>query len=115
MPKYNDKDKYDEIVTLMKDITQCRNKVHRGAAQFDWQREILNRVLPLKSLYYFKFLGALAQFVEFVKSGITFLPRIKLYTDTLTPKIVPEPAISLKFTGEKVQLSEKDRNKKRFK
>lgn len=114
-PKYNDYNKYEEVTSLMKDICQCRNTVHRGAPQHEWQKEILNRVMPLKSLYYFKFMGALAQFVEFIKEGISFMPKLKEYANSIEKLAVPEPPISLKFTGQKIQLSEKDLNKKRIK
>lgn len=114
MPKYNDSNKYEEVTNLMKYICQCRNTIHRGTPQFKWQKEILNRVLPLKSLYYFKFMGALAQFVEFVKDGTPFIPRLKEYANSIEKLAVPEPPISLNITG-KIQLSEEDMNKKRFK
>lgn len=103
---------YVEITGLLNDIYQCRNTNHRGNTVTAWEQKILDRVVPMKSLYYFKFLGALAQFVEFVKEGTPYIQEIKKYADTLSSKSVPIPA--LKSYG-KIELSKQDLNKRRFK
>lgn len=103
---------YVEITSLLNDIYQCRNTNHRGNTLTTREQKVLDRVLPMKSLYYFKFLGALAQYVEFIKNGYLYLQEIKKYADSLPTKVVPAPA--LRSFG-KIDLSSKDLNKKRFK
>ena len=110
MPTSSDYRSFTEITDLLFDIYQCRNTNHRGNTMTEREKMVLDRVLPMKSLYYFKFLGALAQFVEFVKTGTPYIEEIKKYTDTLTPKEVKP---SMTVVG-KIKLSEKDLNKKRF-
>ena len=46
-------------------------------------KEIQDRILPLKSLYYFKFLGVLAQYVEYIKEGYAYIPTIIDYAYSL--------------------------------
>lgn len=41
-----------------------------------WEQEILDRVLSHKSVYYFKFIAALTQFVLYVKETWNCLPSI---------------------------------------
>ena len=73
MMKYSDYDSFNEVTSLLYDIYQCRNMNHRGNSP---SPEIQDRILPLKSLYYFKFLGVLAQYVEYIKEGYDYLPTI---------------------------------------
>ena len=73
MMKSSDYDSFKEVTSLLKDIYQCRNMNHRGNSP---SPEIQDRILPLKSLYYFKFLGVLAQYVEYIKEGYDDLPTI---------------------------------------
>lgn len=40
-------------------------------------KETFARIVPLKSLYYFKFLGVLAQYVEYIKEGCEYIPELK--------------------------------------
>lgn len=104
---------YDEYVThtsLLLDIYQCRNTNHRGNTLKTWEKEIIDRVLHQKSVCYFKFLGALAQFVEFVKDGWAELPAIKQYAQELPKKPIKE--VTLKVI-EKIDL--KDDGRKRIK
>lgn len=60
---------YNEFIKLLLELQQCRNKVHRGNAQYEWQKNITDKISHLESLYYFKFLGVLAQYVEYIKEG----------------------------------------------
>lgn len=109
--KYSDYENYVEITSLLSDVYQCRNTNHRGNTTSEWEQKTLDRILPFKSFYYFKFLGALAQYVDFVKSGLVKLDEIHSYTSTLETKRVklevPKPLY-------KIELSEEDKNKKRF-
>ena len=68
MMKSGDYDSFVEITSLLNDIYQCRNMNHRGNSQNQWEKETFDRIFPLKSLYYFKFLGVLAQYVEYIKN-----------------------------------------------
>ena len=69
MMKSSDYDSFIEITSLLNDIYQCRNMNHRGSSQSQWQNNIIAKIIPLKSLYYFKFLGVLAQYIEYIKEG----------------------------------------------
>lgn len=108
--KNSDYDSYKEITSLLSDIYQCRNMNHRGNTLHPWEEETINRILPLKSFYYFKFLGVLAQYIEFIKNGIPFVPTIKQYCDSFSVKKVP-------IIGPKVikKIDLKDDGKKRIK
>lgn len=77
---------YVEIAQLMSDIYQCRNMNHRGSTQTGWEEKTLNRILPLKSYYYFRFMGALAQYVNFIKEGYVCIDEIYEYCKTLDKK-----------------------------
>ena len=86
MMKYSDYDSFKEITSLLNDIYQCRNLNHRGNTTNQWEQEILDRVLPLNSFYYFKFLGVLAQYVSFIKNGLDFLPSLEEYANSIEKK-----------------------------
>lgn len=84
-------DDYKEYINLLSDIYQCRNTNHRGVLE-EWQRNNLDRVLANKSVYYFKFLGALTQFVEMIKDGWLVLPAMRQYAIGLPERPVKEVA-----------------------
>lgn len=75
--KSSDYDSFVELTSLLSDIYQCRNTNHRGNTLNKWEEDILKRVLSQKAVYYFKFLGALTQFVEQIKQGWSALPGMK--------------------------------------
>lgn len=108
--KSSDYDSYREFTSLLGDIYQCRNMNHRGNTQNEWEIAILDRIYPQKSFYYFKFMGGLAQYVDYIKSGISLVPEIKKYSDTIGKQKVSTPMP--KVLG-KIEL--KDDGKKRFK
>ena len=110
MMKSSDYESYKEITSQLSDIYQCRNMNHRGNTLLPWEKETIDRIMPLKSFYYFKFLGVLAQYLEFIKNGIPFVPTIKKYCDTFSPKKVTAPGLIIKG---KIEL--KDDGKKRRK
>lgn len=83
MMKNSDYDSFREVTSLLRDIYQCRNMNHRGNSQSKNVKEIQDRILPLKSLYYFKFLGVLAQYVEYIKEGYAYIPTIIDYAYSL--------------------------------
>jgi hypothetical protein len=93
--KASDYDYYLEITNLLNDIYQCRNMNHRGNVLNKWEEGTLQRVLKAKSFSYFKFIGALTQYVEFIKKGWTYLPDILSFARSL-------PAKHLSITGPKV-------------
>lgn len=107
-----DYENYIEITSLMSDIYQCRNMNHRGNTLTQWEADTINRIIPMKSYYYFKFTGALAQFVNGIKYGVPFIPSIEAYCNSIekVKEKIPMP----KTLG-KIELSEKDLKKKRFK
>lgn len=64
-----DYDSFKEITSLLYKILQCRHMIHRGNVRSEGQEKIIAEIIPLKSLYYFKFYGVLAQYVEYIKKG----------------------------------------------
>ena len=107
-----DYENYIEITSLMSDIYQCRNMNHRGNTLTQWEADTINRIVPMKSYYYFKFTGALAQFVNGINYGVPFIPSIEAYCNSIEK--VKEKMPMPKTLG-KIELSEKDSKKKRFK
>lgn len=81
--KSSDYDSFKEITSLLYDIYQCRNMNHRGNTQSDRVKEVLERILPMKSFYYFKFMGVLAQYVEYIKNGFPYLKEVEIYAISL--------------------------------
>lgn len=108
--KNSDFDSFLEITSLLNDIYQCRNMNHRGNTQNQWEKDTYDKIIPLKSLYYFKFLGVLAQYVEYIKEGWGYIPELKKYSDSIEKQKIsaPQPQV----LG-KIEL--KDDRRKRFK
>lgn len=110
--KNSDFDSFIEITSLLNDIYQCRNMNHRGNTLTEWEEKTINRILPMKSLCYFLYMGALAQYIQFIKEGLNELEQIYEYAKSLEDKKVKlETPKAIK----KIELSEEDKNKKRFK
>ena len=82
MMKPNDYSPFSEYSNLIFDIYQCRNLNHRGNTNNEYEQSIYDRILPMKSFYYFKFMGALAQFIEYIKDGYESLNTIYDYALT---------------------------------
>ena len=110
MMKSGDYDSFVEITSLLNDIYQCRNMNHRGNSQNQWEKETFDRIFPLKSLYYFKFLGVLAQYVEYIKEGWGYIPELKKYSESIEKQNISAP--QPKVLG-KIEL--KDDGRKDFK
>ena len=81
--KSSDFDVWKEMTNLLNDIYQCRNLNHRGSELYEWQNAVIDRIMPLKSVYYMKFLGALTQYMEYVKTGLHRLDALHEYSQTL--------------------------------
>lgn len=110
MMKSGEYESYVEFTSLLSDIYQCRNMNHRGNTQNEWELAVLNRIYPLKSFYYFKFLGGLAQYIDYIKGGLEYIPELKKFCDGIEKQKVSSP--QPKVLG-KIEL--KDDGKKRFK
>lgn len=110
MMKSGEYDSYVEFTSLLSDIYQCRNMNHRGNTQNEWELAVLNRIYPLKSFYYFKFMGGLAQYVDYIKKGLQFIPELKKFCDGIEKQKIS--ILKPKVLG-KIDL--KDDGKKRFK
>ena len=82
---------------------------HRGNTQNEWETASFNKIYPLKSFYYFKFMGGLAQYVDYIKKGLEYIPELKKYSDSIEKQRVTHHP---KVVG-KIEL--KDDGKKRFK
>lgn len=61
IPYYGD---FKEFSNELNEIYQYRNKNHRGGMQFDWQKEITDKVDENKYRYYFRFMHYLEKFVS---------------------------------------------------
>jgi len=109
--KNSDFDCFREITSLLNDIYQCRNMNHRGNTLTQWEEETLGRIVPMKSFYYFKFLGCLAQFVDYVRNGSKTIPEIASYAKSIEVKKV---GIELNVKG-KIDLSQFDKYNKKQK
>ena len=81
--KNSDFNSFIEMTNLMNDIYQCRNMNHRGNTLSQWEEETFNRIVPMKSFYYFKFLGGLAQYIDDVKRGTLEIPSIAAFAKSL--------------------------------
>ena len=110
MMKSGDYDSFVDITSLLNAIYQCRNMNHRGNSQNQWEKETFDRIFPLKSLYYFKFLGVLAQYVEYIKEGWGYIPELKKYSESIEKQNISAP--QPKVLG-KIEL--KDDGRKHFK
>lgn len=84
---------YREITELFYNIYQCRNENHRGSTTNEETQKVLNIVEPLKSFYYLKFMGALSQYIEYIKTGYTFLGDLLRYSQTILQPIKIEGTI----------------------
>ena len=115
MMKGSDYDSFIEITTLLNEIYQCRNMNHRGNTLNQWEKDVLDKVLPLKSFYYFKFLGVLAQYVEYIKNGYSSISYILEYCQTITIKKIDIGGPQIKGNISLDELERRDGNKKRFK
>lgn len=97
--KNSDYDTYREITGLFGDLYQCRNMNHRGNTLYPWEEEILERIKPLKSLYYFKFLGGLALYVDQIKNGYSSIASILEYAKSVPFKKVERRTKEPKILG----------------
>ena len=93
MLKFSDNASFREIKFLLNDIYQCRNMNHRGGSQSEWQKGVTDRIIPLKSLYYLKFLGVLAQYVEYIKEGWGYSPELKKYSESIEKQKISAPGL----------------------
>ena len=97
---FNSIEPFVEITDSINDIYQCRNLNHRGNVPTDWEQKVINRVLNAKSFYYHKFLGLLAQYIEYVNNGFENMEtEIYDYAKTLQEKKVEAGAPSPKVLG----------------
>lgn len=84
----NDYENFIKISQYLKDIYQCRNLNHRGNTLLSWEKEALNRILPLKSFHYCIYLGVLSQYVQYIKDGLKELPAILKYAESLEKQLL---------------------------
>lgn len=97
MMKNSDFDSFREITSLLNDIYQCRNMNHRGNTQSESEKKTYDRIIPLKSFYYFKFLGVLAQYIEYIKEGYAYIPVLLDFCKTISPKKIE--GVTIKQVG----------------
>lgn len=106
MMKASDYDSYVELTGLLNSIYQCRNMNHRGNTLNQWEIETQERILPLKSFYYFKFMGVLAQYVNYIKKGVPSIPSTIEYAKSLEKKKVS----GINVVG-KIEIKDDGRNR----
>ena len=75
--KWNDE--YERMKRKGAQLHQCRNKVHPGNTPTDFQKNILDSVLPYKNQYYLIFTSLLSVFVERILESYTIGVIIKKY------------------------------------
>lgn len=105
--KTGDYDAYTEFTSVLKDLYQCRNTNHRGNNLFPWEQEVIDRIIPHKGIYYLKFLGALTEYVDCIKTGYPEIPTMLAFVQSGQVK----PVSGIKIKG-KIDLPED--GKKRF-
>lgn len=72
-------DEYENMKRKGSQLHQCRNKVHPGNHPTEYQKNILEEVLPYKYQYYLKFASLLSVFVERITESFTIgIIRTKL-------------------------------------
>lgn len=84
----SDYNPYKDFTDSLSDIYSCRNLNHRGNVPTDWEKEKMDRILPMKSLNYFKYIGILAQYVEYVRNNLSYIADLKKFADTCEKKKV---------------------------
>ena len=87
--KKSDRKNYFEITKLLSNIYICRNTNHRGSVQSSYNEETITRIMSMRSFYYFKFMGVLAQFIDYVRNGMSGLSDVIAYARTLEKKAIP--------------------------
>ena len=86
MMRYTDYDDFKSITDSLSDIYQCRNLNHRGNPLDNWAQKIYDRIIPLKSFHYLKFLGVLTQYVTFICDGLSVIETLHNYAKGLSHK-----------------------------
>lgn len=81
--EYRDYDCFTEFTSVLSDIYSCRNTNHRGSTTAPWEQKILDRIIPHKGIYYLKFMGALTEYVNYVKNGYPEINKMLLYAETI--------------------------------
>ncbi len=84
MMKTSDFNSYIEFTYLLSDIYMCRNMNHRGNTSTEREDETLKKINSLQSFHYFKFMGGLTQYVDYIKKGLEYIPELKKYSDSLS-------------------------------
>lgn len=113
MMKSNDYNAYKEMIDTLSYIYTFRNFVHKGGTPTVYEKNVYNKIMPLKSFYYFKFVGMLAQYVEFVRNGYDSISILKKYAENIQAKsvIIQSPKILGKITLPEGDLKKKNRDK----
>lgn len=112
MMGYDDYKNYVNITSLLtEELYMCRNMNHRGNTLTDYEQNAINKIIPQRSLYYLKFMGALSNFVAKITEGFPYLDKIEAYAKSIQ-KQIPK-AIDLKIIGS-IDPKLLDDGKKRF-
>lgn len=106
----SDYNTYKDFTDSLSDIYSCRNLNHRGNVPTDWEKEKMDRILPMKSLNCFKYIGILAQYVEYVRNNISYIADLKSFADSCGRKKIE---VSPTILG-KIDLSQFESGMKRF-
>ena len=118
--QYSDYNDYIYITEKLNEIYQYRNTNHRGSEINEYQQNIFNKIEPVKSMYYLKLMGVLADFVESIEAGYPLSQELIDYVNSLEKKeIKPQVILSEnakkidgKFIGKVVWMKKGDYNVK---
>lgn len=107
---YNNFIDYTNILT--NELYNCRNANHRGNTLTEYEKNILDRILPQKSLYYLKFMGILHKFISDIANGFPYIEKIEAYAKSIDKQIPTMPGPNIVGT---IDLSKVSYKKNRFK
>lgn len=78
--------RYQTTVNLIYDLYKCRNLNHRGNENTSSEKSVIDRVLSNTSIYYYKFMAVLTEYMDFIREGYEKLPSLNEFVKTLEPK-----------------------------
>ena len=107
---YNNFIDYADVLT--KELYNCRNANHRGNTLNEYEKNILDMILPQKSLYYLKFMGALHRFVSDITNGFLYIEKLEAYAKSIDKQTPTMPGPNIVGT---IDLSKVAYKKNRFK
>ena len=100
--QYGDYNNFTYMTEKLNEIYQYRNTNHRGSEINEYQQNIFNKIEPIKSKYYFKLMGVLADFVESIEAGYPMSQELKDYVNGLEKKDIKPQIIIVSESNKKI-------------